>query len=113
MCTLSVARQPLPPQVICTILGMNEETVKAAFERGQPPSASEDQLLDAVCMNVPRDPTGACSRDFEMAATEDAGHAGIVSITVLKLAIDIAMLVCLIQPPQASEMRQLACTCAA
>ena len=44
----TVARQPLPPQVICKILGMDEETVKAAFEKGEPPTASKEQLLDAV-----------------------------------------------------------------
>jgi len=44
-----VARQPLPPQVICKILGMDEEDVKAAFENGKPPTASKDQLVDAVC----------------------------------------------------------------
>ena len=38
-------------QVICTILGMDEETVKAAFERGQPPTASEAQVM-CVCVCV-------------------------------------------------------------
>ena len=27
---------------------MDEETVKAAFEKGEPPTASKEQLLDAV-----------------------------------------------------------------
>ena len=31
-----MAQQPLPPQVICKILGMDEEAVKAAFEKGEP-----------------------------------------------------------------------------
>ncbi len=45
----AVAKQPLPPQVICQILGLDEETVKASFEAGKPPTASEDQLVE-VCM---------------------------------------------------------------
>ena len=54
-----MARQPLPPQVICKILGMDEEDVKAAFESGKPPTASKDQLVDAVCLRVSE---RACSR---------------------------------------------------
>ncbi len=44
----SVAKQPLPPQVICQILGLDEETVKASFEAGNPPTASEDQLVEVT-----------------------------------------------------------------
>ena len=47
-----MARQPLPPQVICKILGMNEEDVKAAFEEGKPPTASLPMLEDAVLKSV-------------------------------------------------------------
>jgi hypothetical protein len=49
--------------VICKILGMDEETVKAAFEKGQPPSASEEQLVDAVYTSV-----ASCS-EFAHSAT--------------------------------------------
>lgn len=48
----SVAKQPLPPQVICQILGLDEETVKASFEAGKPPTASEEQLIEAVKKSV-------------------------------------------------------------
>lgn len=51
-CTLAVAKQPLPPQVVCQILGLDEETVKAAFEAGNPPVATEAQLIDAVKKSV-------------------------------------------------------------
>ena len=47
-----MARQPLPPQVICKILGMNEEDVKAAFEAGKPPTANLAMLEDAVLKSV-------------------------------------------------------------
>lgn len=47
-----MAKQPLPPQVVCQILGLDEETVKAAFEAGNPPVASQEQLLDAVKKSV-------------------------------------------------------------
>ena len=52
-----MARQPLPPQVICKILGMNEEDVKAAFEEGKPPTASLPMLESAVLNSV--DPVSA------------------------------------------------------
>uniref|UniRef100_A0A6U5AR90 Uncharacterized protein n=2 Tax=Hemiselmis andersenii TaxID=464988 RepID=A0A6U5AR90_HEMAN len=47
-----MAKQPLPPQVICQILGLDEETVKAAFEAGNPPVATQEQLIDAVQKSV-------------------------------------------------------------
>lgn len=43
-----MAKQPLPPQVICQILGLNEEIVKASFEAGTPPTATEEQLVATV-----------------------------------------------------------------
>mmetsp|Transcript_30372 Transcript_30372/g.47580 ORF Transcript_30372/g.47580 Transcript_30372/m.47580 type:complete len:201 (+) Transcript_30372:110-712(+) len=43
-----MARQPIPPQVICQLLGMDEASVKQAFEAGNPPSATLEQLNDAV-----------------------------------------------------------------
>eukprot|EP00286_Rhodomonas_abbreviata_P028657 CAMPEP_0181304712 /NCGR_PEP_ID=MMETSP1101-20121128/9307_1 /TAXON_ID=46948 /ORGANISM="Rhodomonas abbreviata, Strain Caron Lab Isolate" /LENGTH=193 /DNA_ID=CAMNT_0023410509 /DNA_START=80 /DNA_END=658 /DNA_ORIENTATION=+ len=47
-----MAKQPLPPQVICQILGLNEEEVKKSFEAGNPPTATEEQLVDAVKKSV-------------------------------------------------------------
>mmetsp|Transcript_38302 Transcript_38302/g.27777 ORF Transcript_38302/g.27777 Transcript_38302/m.27777 type:complete len:202 (-) Transcript_38302:41-646(-) len=47
-----MAKQPLPPQVICQILGLNEEIVKASFEAGTPPTATEEQLVEAVKKSV-------------------------------------------------------------
>lgn len=49
---LPVAKQPLPPQVICQILGLDEETVKEAFDTGSVPSATEEQLFQAVKKSV-------------------------------------------------------------
>ena len=51
-CSAPVAKQPLPPQVICQILGMDEEVVKEAFDTGNVPSASEEQLFNAVKKSV-------------------------------------------------------------
>ncbi len=47
-----MAKQALPPQVICELLGFDKEAVKAAFEAGKPPTATEQQLLDAVKQSV-------------------------------------------------------------
>jgi hypothetical protein len=48
----SVAKQALPPAVICELLGFNKEEVKAAFEAGKPPTATEEQLINAVKQSV-------------------------------------------------------------
>ena len=47
-----VASQPLPPQMICQILKMDEETVRASFEAGNPPRASKEQLVEAIRTSI-------------------------------------------------------------
>uniref|UniRef100_A0A7S0HGV4 Uncharacterized protein n=1 Tax=Hanusia phi TaxID=3032 RepID=A0A7S0HGV4_9CRYP len=47
-----MASQPLPPQMICQILKMDEETVRASFEAGNPPRASREQLVEAIRTSI-------------------------------------------------------------
>ncbi|EKX31817.1 hypothetical protein GUITHDRAFT_156475 [Guillardia theta CCMP2712] len=47
-----MASQPLPPQMICQILKMDEETVRASFEAGNPPRASKEQLVEAIRTSI-------------------------------------------------------------
>ena len=48
----TVAKQALPPSVICELLGFDKESVKAAFEAGKPPTATLDQLTNAMKQSV-------------------------------------------------------------
>jgi hypothetical protein len=47
-----LAKQALPPSVICDLLGFDKAAVKAAFEAGKPPTATEEQILNAVKQSV-------------------------------------------------------------
>ena len=47
-----MAKQALPPNVICDLLGFEKAAVKAAFEAGKPPTATEEQLINAVKQSV-------------------------------------------------------------
>ncbi len=56
-----MAKQALPPTVICELLGFDKEAVKAAFEAGKPPAATEEQLINAVKQSVdPEVPSSSC-----------------------------------------------------
>ena len=54
---VAVAKQPLPPQIICDLLGLDQAEVRKAFEAGRPPQASEDQLIFAVKQSIDTEDT--------------------------------------------------------
>mmetsp|Transcript_7518 Transcript_7518/g.22842 ORF Transcript_7518/g.22842 Transcript_7518/m.22842 type:complete len:200 (+) Transcript_7518:21-620(+) len=52
-----LAKQPLPPNIICDLLGMDKAAVKAAFESGKPPTATEEQFINAIKQSVDAEDT--------------------------------------------------------